>query len=437
MRAVPIQFALENAANISADEQTAINNAFDVLDQLRIMVTRPGASGPFIDTLAAVEPGQDSYGVEVSIPLEENSVEVQVELIGSAGAIELFSAVAAVTISGLSADTATADSTATGTDDTASTSAVVITLPIRYTGPGLRGLVLDPDGAPAQGLVVDLFQGEDLFQTAMTGVNGEYLFINLLPIPYVVRVRTDGGVVSCPSERDIAPVSELSRVVGGFRLSRTNCRLDVLVLGGGDVDNNGSVIGGLSGSIPEARFSSEFVVVNPPSLSSLLQYDAIVLYENGTYQHANRVGDRVAQYISAGGNVIIGSFYWQNRSDSGFGHPGWGALEGLDVFSSNGGAVYGPGSLGSVTPHPITEGVSEITTDRWWGGVSGGGTVVASWADGTPLAGFEIGSSGQRVVAISSFPGGMSGDLTKLWANTVRWAAVAGGPTQAAPPGGG
>ncbi len=433
--AVPIQFALVNAANISVDEETAINNAFDVLNQLRISVTRPGAAGPFIDTITSVDPGQDSYEVEISVPLEETSVEVQVELIGSVGSIELFSAVVEVTIRGTSADTTSADSTAT---DSGSTSgAVVITLPIRYTGPGLRGLVLDPDGAPAQGLEVDLFKGEELFSTAMTGVNGEYLFTNLEPIAYVVRVRTDGSTVSCPPERDIAPVSELSRVVGGFKLSRTDCRLNVLVLSGGDVDNNGSVIGGLAGSIPEASFSSQFVVVRPPSLSSLLQYDAVLLYENGTYEHANQVGDRIAQYIAAGGNVIIGSFYWQNHSDSGFGHTGWGSLEGLDVFSSTGGAVYGPASLGSVTPHPITEGVSEITVDRWWGGVSGGGTVVASWADGTPLAGFAIGSGGQRIVAISSFPGAMSGDLSRLWANAVRWAAGAGGPTKAADVGGG
>jgi hypothetical protein len=118
--------------------------------------------------------------------------------------------------------------------------------------------------------------------------------------------------------------------------------------------------------------------VKPPSLSSLLKYDAILLYENGTCEHANEVGDRVAEYVGAGGNLVIGSFYWQNRSDSGLGHPGWGALEGLDVFSSSGGAVYGPESLDSVTPHPITEGVSEITADRWWGSVSAGGTVVAS-----------------------------------------------------------
>ena len=145
--AIPIQFAIENAANISTGEENAINNVFDLLDQLRIRVTRPGASDPFIDTIAVVEPGQDSYEVEISVPLEESSVDMQVDMIGSVGSIELFSAAVEVTISGLNADNTAADSTATESDNTTGT--VVITLPIRYTGPDLRGLILDPDGAPA------------------------------------------------------------------------------------------------------------------------------------------------------------------------------------------------------------------------------------------------------------------------------------------------
>ena len=58
--------------------------------------------------------------------------------------------------------------------------------------------------------------------------------------------------------------------------------------------------------------------------------------------------------------------------------------------------------------------------------------VMSSWADGTPLAGFVTGSGGQRIVAISSFPGATSGDLSRLWANALRCATGADGPTQAA-----
>ena len=94
----------------------------------------------------------------------------------------------------------------------------MITLPIRYTGPGLRGLV--PDGAPAQGTLIDLFQGEDLVQSATTGANGEYLFTKLEPINYAVGVRTGDEIVACPALRNIEPSSMLSRIVGDFKLSR-------------------------------------------------------------------------------------------------------------------------------------------------------------------------------------------------------------------------
>ena len=431
---IPVQFAIEPASGISADEESAIDKAFDQLTQLRIRITRPGESEPFIDTLVAVQPGQDSYAIELSVPAEDAAVHMRVVLTGLAGSVELFTAEVQVTVR-LSGADAAGNGSAVGS---------VISLPIRYTGPGLGGLVLDPDGIPVQGIVVDLFRGGVLVQTATTGANGEYLFTDLQPLAYVVRVRTDGAIESCPAQRDIEPLSVTSRLVGGFKLSRTNCQLKVLVLTGGDVNDNGGVIGGLSSSIPEGTFSSAFVVVNPPSLSSLLEYDAIVLYENGTYEHAVEVGDRVAEYIDAGGNLVIGSFYWQNRSDGGFGNGGWGALEGVDPFSSAGGAVYGPGSLGTVTPHPITAGVSSLTASRWWGGVSakGGTSVVASWADGTPLAGYVTAPGGQRIVAISAFPGLMSdccttGDFTALWANAVQWAARAGGPTRVASSGGG
>lgn len=130
------------------------------------------------------------------------------------------------------------------------------------------------------------------------------------------------------------------------------------------MNDNGSVKGPLSAAVPEGSFDSNFVVLGPPSLNTLLDYDAVLLYENGTFEHATAVGSRLAQYVAAGGNLIIGSFYWQNRSDSGFGNAGWGGLESLDPFTSSGGAVYGSGSLGSVSAHPITEGVTALGADR-------------------------------------------------------------------------
>ena len=426
---IPVQFAVEPASNLSTHEQDALNQAFDQLDQLRIRLFRKGEVEPFIDTLVAVQPGQDEYSVDLTVPADEATVELRVDLVGSAGIIELFAAIVDITVqqSGGGGDAAAGT---VGSD-------AVITLPVRYTGPGLRGLVLDPDGLPASDLGVDLLQDGTVVQSATTSADGEYLFTDLQAGTYLVRVLAAPGLVSCPAQREIGPLSATSKVVGGFKLSRTNCELKILVLSGGDVNDNGGVIGALAAAIPEATFSSDFVIVNPPSLNALLDYDAILLYENGTYEHATKVGDRLAQYVGAGGNLIIGSFYWQNRSDGTYGHAGWGALEGFDPFTSSGGAVYGSGTLGSVSDHPITNGVTALGAERWWGGANakGGTSVVASWADGTPLAGFRSLEGGQRIIAISAFPGLLSqccasGDFSTLWANAVRWAGGAGGPSR-------
>jgi len=420
-----LQFAVVTSSDLSSDEEDALRKAFDSLDQIRVTLFRPGESVPFVDTLIAVTPGQESYFLDILVSAEDVGEFLDVELVGSAGGVQLFASSLAVMVKDPTLPAGTADQRS------------LISIPIRYIGPGLAGVILDPDGGPAVGLEVELLQGGQVVQTAITGGAGSYLFTDLQAGTYTVQVRLAAGLVSCPASRDIGPLTASSVVAGGFKLTRTNCALKILVLSGGDVDDNGSVIGALSAQMPEASFGSEFVVVSPPSLGSLLPYDAVVLYENGSYDHAAAVGDRIAEYVEAGGNLVIGSFYWQNRSDAGRGHPGWGNLEGMDAFSSTGGAVYGQGSLGDVSPHEITQGVSAFSVSRWWGGVSanGGTSVVASWADGTPLAGYAVGSGGQRIVAISAFPGlmgGGGGGLAKLWGNAVRWAASAGGPSSGA-----
>ncbi len=422
---VPLLFNVVSGGNLTAEEETALSQAFDKLDRIHVQLFRPGETEPFLDTLVAVQPGQDAYTIDVVVPGEEVDAgePVEVELTGSGGGVELFAATVNVTVSsGTGAPGA-------GTDET------LITVPVRYVGPGLTGVILDPDGGPAAGVGVELLRGGGVLRSTVTSELGEYLFIDLEPGTYVLRVSTGSGLVSCPAQREIGPLTEASRIVGGFRLSRTGCELRVLVLSGGDVDDTGGVASALGGALPEGRFATDFVIVAPPDLATLLAYDAILLFENGIYEHAKRVGDRIAEYVAAGGNVVMASFYWQNRSDGGFGTSGWGALETLDPFSSTGGAAYGPGSLGTTAHHPITEGVQPFAVDRWWGGVAAksGTTVVATWADGTPAAGFRTGSGGQRLVAVSAFPGLMGtagGELTRLFANAVRWAGAAGGPTR-------
>ena len=84
------------------------------------------------------------------------------------------------------------------------------------------------------------------------------------------------------------------------------------------------------------------------------------------------LGTEIADYVDLGGNVVVSSFYWQGRSDSGLSSPGWGGLEAIDPFTSDGGATYQAGSMNGTTiqPHALTLGLQSVTSTGWWGGVS-------------------------------------------------------------------
>ena len=434
----PVRFALGIASNLSADEEEALGDAFDRIDEIRIQLFRNGEQEPFLDTLVAVVPGQDSYVIELTIEtLDPGVAEIlQVALTGSAGGVELFSARGEISVRAGQTSGGFGGEAGSGSGGDGE----VVAIDVQYTGPGLRGRIVNEGGGSAVGVTVDLIQNGQTVASAATTQDGEYLFTDLLPGSYTVRVTPPSGLTSCPAERSIGPITSESSLVGSFRLSTGACELRVLLLSGGDVDDNSSVGGGISGLLPQATIGSAFVVVDPPSLETMLAYDVVLLYENGSYDDADRVGNRVAEYVAAGGNVVFGGFYWQNRSDGPLGHPGWGDLESLDPFSASGGTRYAPGSLGSTAPHPITQGVTALTVSNWWGGVSakGGTSVVATWADGSPMAGHRTLSGGQRMVAISAFPGLMgqccsTGDFNRLWANAVEWAAAAGGPVQPSP----
>jgi hypothetical protein len=159
------------------------------------------------------------------------------------------------------------------------------------------------------------------------------------------------------------------------------------------------------------------------------------------------VGDTVAAYVLAGGNLVLGTFYWQDRSDNQR-YPsnyGWGALENLDPFFGPYGSEYRPDHLAvsSIVAHPMTAGVDSLYVSSYHGGVMAkpGTTVLALWSDAcdlcqpdnqTPLLGYRIESQGQRIVGVSVAPqyvyyGGYSGDFIQLWHNVLSW-AIAGGP---------
>ena len=415
---LPITFSVAPTASASATQ--AIQNAFDRVDRFRMVVKRKYTKVVVADTTIQVTPGQPSYNLEVPVPLEEGEerAEFIVLLTALEGEVELFSASVTVEVS----------------LETTTTEPQPITVPIQYSGPGIRGTVLDQSGNPLGGISVELLSGEVSVAISATGSDGAFLFTEVLAGTYTVRPQPGGGVLFCPDSRSVRLESATSTVEVAFAASPYACQVKVLVLSGGDVNHNDRIVGDFKTIMPDLGFASYFVVHTPPSVGYLSGFSAVLLFEDGVLGDSERMGDAVAEYVRGGGNLVLGTFYWQNRSDGPFDTRGWGNLESLDPFTTVGGAVYSEGSLAgsSIVAHPLTVEVSSLTANRHWGGVAAksGTSVVASWANGTPLIGYRTESGGQRIVGVSVFPGlsseDFSGDFFRIWENALRWAGSGG-----------
>lgn len=160
-----------------------------------------------------------------------------------------------------------------------------------------------------------------------------------------------------------------------------------------------------------------------PSLSTLLDYDAVLVYSNYPFDDASALGDVLADYADAGGGVVLATSVWYG--------PTW-DLEGrmmtdYSPFAQNG--TY-PDLYANATmdwydsSHPIMKGVSAVkgyyrdnvvlTADA---------VLLANWSDGHPF----VATKG-RVVGMTLFPASYSGteqewtgDVPTLVHNALLW----------------
>lgn len=413
-----LQLSVVGPQAVSDDEIAALGAAFDLVDEYQVLIVDAATEEVLANDTIDIVPGSDIHALDIDVSEDALGRTVTITLIAFANEMELYRSVTTTTL------------------EPGALGDVSVELEVRYTGPGIRGTISDALGLPAVGVNVNLNQGQSTVSSVPTEEDGSYLFVGFTPGLFQVEPTPSTGFV-CPTYRDVDASASDAMVVANFQTSASACSpiLDVLVLSGGDFDDTGLVQTMLS-SNQNFDVSTFFFLNQLPGIDLLSQYDVVLVFANGLFDESTGVGTEIADYIALGGNVVLGSFYWQGRGDSGLGATGWGELESFDPYLSTGGATYTLGSLGNVVAHPLTTGLTALTSTGYWGGVASkpsGTTVVASWADGTPLVGYRLLPGGQRVVGVSLFPASTAleatGDVQILWENAVDWAGQAGGPS--------
>lgn len=415
-----LQLSLEGPQAVSQAELAALAAAFDEVDEYQVSIVDAGTLTSLVETTVPITTGAGQHVLDIPVPDVAFGRSVIITLVAFGNGVELYRSVRETTLG-------------------ENVGVLSLNLEIRYTGPGIRGVVVDAQGDGVGGVSVNLFQGQSVVDAVLTEPDGTYLFLDVAAGSYqVVPSPTNAFPYLCPGARDAILGDADDAVTADFLASDDVCGTSVLVVSGGDFDDT-QAVQTLLGANQSFAVSTFFFVNQLPGAALLERHDVVLLFMNGLFDESAALGTEIADYVTAGGNVVMASFYWQGRSDSGLGSVGWGTLESIDPFLSTGGATYQSDALGATVAHPLTAGVNSLfSASGHRGGVQAksGTSVVATWSDTTPFIGYRVLAGGQRIVGVTLFPAAgpnaVSGDVQAVWENAVGWAGAAGGPVPAA-----
>ncbi len=170
--------------------------------------------------------------------------------------------------------------------------------------------------------------------------------------------------------------------------------------------------------------------------ANLEPYDVVLINNNTRWSAAGAnisVGNALADYVDAGGAVIVNNFAHDN---TGWELGGRFITGGYSPFLAATADRSGTSTLGTVhlPDHPVMDGVSAVTNQFLWQviGVDSGADRIADWHDGSVFV-----AANDRVVAVNVLadPGdgsglGWTGDLDVLYSNAIQY--LAGGGNQPA-----
>ncbi len=142
--------------------------------------------------------------------------------------------------------------------------------------------------------------------------------------------------------------------------------------------------------------------VGTPALETLLPYDAVLTWSNTSFDDAVSMGDVLADYVDAGGGVVVAVFANTSANPARFLQGRWLSEPGYIAIPQNGGFVDGTAAgLGEVlvADHPILSGVDSFFNQAPIGSngqpfgawrpaelsLTEGSTLIAKWTTGETL----------------------------------------------------
>lgn len=144
--------------------------------------------------------------------------------------------------------------------------------------------------------------------------------------------------------------------------------------------------------IASGRFGSVDIIevkASTPVLADLTPYDALLTWTNLSYNDAIALGDVFADYVDAGGGVVVATFATSTTTNNRYLAGRW-ITGGYEVIQTQSGNTASSSSLGTILQpgNPLMNGVTTLNANsafRPTGTTLVQGSVVAEWADGKIL----------------------------------------------------
>ncbi|MEZ6014856.1 MAG: hypothetical protein R3F49_07080 [Planctomycetota bacterium] len=140
------------------------------------------------------------------------------------------------------------------------------------------------------------------------------------------------------------------------------------------------------------RFASVDLIdcqTQTPTLQDLAPYEAVLTWTNTSYQSGDLLGDVFADYVDAGGGVVVAIYATGTTTVNRWLGGRW-LTGGYEVIQTQGGTIGGASSLGNilVPGHPLMAGVTTFSSAQGARPTSTTlvqGQVIAEWLDGKIL----------------------------------------------------